>query len=97
MGIPARNGLEWLTPEQPISGPVHVHFDLDALDPAEFPHVAYPDGNMSMEAGLSLVRDLGRSGSLVGLTITEFAPVDQAAAENGSEYLARLCEAASVL
>ena len=86
-------GLGWLDPDQPLTGPVHIHFDLDAIDPAEFPHVAYPEGNVSMAAGLSLVRAVGSSGKLVGLTITEFAPANHAAAEDGSVYLHRLCEA----
>ena len=77
------NNLVWLEPGQPLSGPIHVHFDLDALDPAQFPHVAYPDGKLSIEAGLALVRRAALSGSLVGLTITEFAPADEGAAFDG--------------
>jgi arginase len=89
------NGLAWLDPGEPISGPVHIHFDLDALNPLAFPHLAYPDGNLSMKAGLSLVRKVADSGLLVGLTITEFAPVDQTAADGGSDYLDQLCRAAA--
>src|SRR5688500_18371467 len=48
------HGLSWLEPGVPVPGPVHVHFDLDALDPGEFPHVAYPEGKLSIEAGLSV-------------------------------------------
>jgi arginase len=88
------NQLRWWEPGQHIAGPVHIHFDLDALDPAEFPHVAYPDGRLSLNAGLELVRSAAESGGLVGLTITEFAPVDQAAADAGSRFLERLCETA---
>ena len=88
-------GLSWLEPGQPVSGHIHVHFDLDVLDPAEFPHVAYPDGKLSIEAGLALVRTLAATGMLVGLTITEFAPADQRGADEGSRFLVRLCEAAA--
>lgn len=88
------NDISWLQPGQPLSGPIHVHFDLDALDPAEFPHVAYPDGKLSKEAGLALVRGAAISGVLVGLTITEFAPTDDRGASDGSRFLERLCEAA---
>ena len=88
------HGLSWLEPGQSVSGPVHIHFDLDALDPAEFPHLAYPDGKLSMEAGLALVRTIAASGSLVGLTITEFAPADERGASDGSRFLEQLCEAA---
>ncbi|MHB1056319.1 MAG: arginase family protein [Rhodanobacter sp.] len=89
--------LAWLEPVQldrGQAGPIHIHFDLDALDPAEFPHVAYPDGQLSFEAGLALVRSAAATG-LVGLTITEFAPADERAAQEGSRFLERLCHAAT--
>jgi arginase len=89
------NQLSWLNPDEPLGGPIHVHFDLDALDPSEFPHVAYPDGELSMQAGLDLVRMAGSTGHLVGLTITEFSPVDRSAAEDGGRFLLQLCEAAT--
>lgn len=93
------NDLAWLEPGQPIpgqsiTGPIHIHFDLDALDPAEFPYLAYPDGKLSIDAGLAVVRGAAATGRLVGLTITEFAPADQRSAEDGSRFLERLCEAA---
>jgi arginase len=91
------HGLSWLEPGQSVSGPIHVHFDLDALDPARFPHVAYPDGKLSIKAGLDLVRALAAAGTLVGLTITEFAPADQRGVEDGCRFLERLCEAAGTL
>jgi arginase len=89
------HGLKWLEPGAPIQGPVHVHFDLDALDPMEFPHVAYPEGKLTREAGLALVREVARTGNLVGLTITEFAPADEAGADDGCRFIEQLCEAAS--
>lgn len=89
------HGLAWHEPGQPLSGPVHVHFDLDSLDPAQFPHLAYPDGRLSTEAGLDLVRTIAATGGLVGLTITEFAPRDAQGAREGSRFLERLCEAVS--
>ena len=70
------NGLRWAEPGQRISGPLHVHFDLDVLD-----------------AALAVVRQAASGGNLVGLTITEFAPADQAEAAEGSRFLKRLCEA----
>jgi arginase len=85
--------LRWWEPSEPISGPVHIHFDLDALDPAAFPYVAYPDGKLPLEAGLAAVRAAASGGNLVGLTITEFAPADEAEATDGSRFLKRLCEA----
>jgi arginase len=92
------HALEWLEPatnivDEALSGPIHIHFDLDALDPAAFPHVAYPDGRLSLDAGLAWVRNAAVAG-LVGLTITEFAPADERAAQDGSRFIERLCEAA---
>jgi arginase len=87
------NGLGWLDADQPVSGPIHIHFDLDVFDPVEFPHLAYLDGRLSIEAGVALVRDVARTGDLVGLTITEFAPADDAAAQAGARVIERLCEA----
>jgi arginase len=80
---------------EPLSGPVHIHFDLDALDPAEFGHVAYPDGKLSVESGVALIRRVAAEADLVGLTITEFAPSDESAASEGSRVITRLCKAAA--
>lgn len=90
------NRLAWLEPGEVPDGPSHIHFDLDALDPAQFPHLAYPEGELSLEAGLAVVRAMASAGRLVGLTITEFAPADEAEAIDGGRYIARLCEAAVV-
>ncbi len=89
------HGLTWLEPGQSVFGPIHIHFDLDVLDPAEFPHVAYPEGKLSIEAGLALVRTIAATGTIVGLTITEFAPADQSGVDAGSRFLEQLCEAAA--
>jgi arginase len=89
------HGLIDLTADELLSGPVHIHFDLDALDPGEFGHVAYPDGKLSVESGVALIRRVAEEADLVGLTITEFAPSDEAAAREGSHVIARLCKAAA--
>jgi arginase len=89
------HALAWWQAGEFDGRPIHIHFDLDALDPAGFPHIAYPDGRLSLEDGLALVRSVADSGQLVGLTITEFAPVDDAAAADGSRYIRQLCEAAA--
>ena len=88
------HGLSWLESDEILTGPVHIHFDLDALNPAEFPHVAYPEGKLPIDAGLTLVRKISAEAKLVGLTITEFAPADSAGARDGSDVIQRLCEAA---
>lgn len=87
--------LRWLGPDDVPDCPVHIHFDLDSLDPAEFPHVSYPDGRLRTEEGLSLVYRVAQSGRLVGLTITEFAPANDEAVREGSRFIRELCEAAT--
>lgn len=85
--------LELLDPQTPISGPVHIHFDLDVLDPREFPYVAYPEGGLGIEEAIALVGRIAREAEVVGLTVTEFAPSDEDEAREGSQVIARLCEA----
>jgi arginase len=89
------HALAWWQAGEFDARPIHIHFDLDALDPAGFPHLAYPDGRLALEDGLALVRSVADSGRLVGLTITEFAPADEEAAVDGARYIRRLCEAAA--
>ena len=86
--------LKLLDPEAPLGGPVHIHFDLDVLDPHEFPYVAYPEGNLGIEDAIALVGRIAREADVVGLTVTEFAPSNEEEAREGSKVIARLCEAA---
>lgn len=85
--------LKLLDPETALSGPVHIHFDLDVLDPNEFPYVAYPEGGVGIEEAIALVSRIAREADVVGLTITEFAPSNEEEAREGSKLIARLCEA----
>lgn len=90
-------GLEWLKPEQNISGPIHVHFDLDVLDPEEFPYLAYREANgLSVSNALALLTRIANEGDIVGLTITEFAPANDAEALAGGETIAKLCASVCV-
>ena len=91
----ASHRLSDLREGERLSGPVHIHFDLDALDPAEFGHVAYPDGKLSVDSSVALIRSVADEADLVGLTITEFAPADESAASAGSQVIARLCRTAA--
>ncbi len=77
-----------------IDGPVHVHFDLDVLDPGEFPYLAYPDGTLSVADAVALVSRISTEGDIVGFTVTEFSPASNADAREGSKVVARLCDAA---
>jgi arginase len=89
------HGLRLLGPEMRLEGPVHVHFDLDVLDPGEFPYLAYPEpGGMSVGDAIGLVDRIARECDIVGLTITEFAPANEDEAGEGSKVIARLCDAA---
>lgn len=50
-------GLRTLHMDQAFSGPEHIHFDLDALDPIEFPYLSYREpADVSVAAALTLVR-----------------------------------------
>jgi len=86
--------LAWLDAEAIIDGPVHIHFDLDVLDPGQFPFLAYPDGSLAPQEGIDLVRRIAASATLVGLTITEFAPANDSDAAQGALFIEQLCEAA---
>jgi arginase len=85
--------LKLLDPEARLDGPVHIHFDLDVLDPHEFPYVAYPEGSLGVEEAIALVSRIARGSDVVGLTITEFAPANEEEAREGSKVIAGLCEA----
>jgi arginase len=55
--------------------PVHLHIDLDSLDPAAFPHVNYPaPGGLTPDALLAVIAAAGARSRLVGVTLTEYAP-----------------------
>lgn len=69
--------LKLLDPQATLSGPVHIHFDLDVLEPREFPYLAYPDGGSGIEDAILLIRRIARDADIVGLTTTEFAPSDE--------------------
>lgn len=86
--------LGTLDPDALPIGPVHIHFDLDVLDPAEFPHLAYTDGKLGVDEAVVLVGRIARNADLVGLTITEFSPATDADARDGAQIIARLCKAA---
>lgn len=87
--------LKLLDPEEALHGPVHIHFDLDVLDPDEFRHLAYRDGELAVDAAVALVSRVARDADIVGFTLAEFAPANDADARDGSIVMARLCEAAA--
>lgn len=55
--------------------PVHVSFDIDALDPAFAPGTEVPSaGGLSTRAALAFLGELAKSVHLVGLDVMEVAP-----------------------
>ena len=88
-------GLRDLETDHHFRGPVHIHFDLDVLDPIEFPYLAYREPNgVSVATALALVRRIATQADLVGLTITEFAPSNEDEAQRGAIIIEQICEAA---
>jgi arginase len=71
-----------------LTGPVYVHVDLDALDPTEFASTCYPEPN-----GVPLQRltDLiSRVDNVVGASLTEHAPSDDAEDASDADVIRRL-------
>jgi arginase len=69
---------------------LHVHLDLDVLDPNEFTSTCYPTANGLSVAGLlKLLELLQKDLNVVGFTVTEFAPVNS----TDSETVKRVLEA----
>jgi arginase len=55
--------------------PVHLHIDLDCLDPAVFPHVNYPvPGGLSLDAVMAILEAVQDRAMVAGVTLTEYAP-----------------------
>jgi arginase len=79
-----------------LDGHVHVHFDLDVLDPSEFPHLAFAEeGGPGIARALEFVAAVAARADIVGLTVTEFAPADDAAAAAGQGLIERIFELAA--
>jgi arginase len=56
----------------PGQGAVHVHLDLDVLDPAEFPHITWPEpGGPSVTALAGALGSLCETGRVGSIAITE--------------------------
>jgi arginase len=77
-----KSGIRWHGVEdferalEGLAGPVYLHVDLDVLDPSEFRSVCYsaPDGP-SVQRVLDVI---ARVDGIVGASITEHAPPDDA-------------------
>jgi arginase len=90
------HALRTLQPSTPIAGPVHIHFDLDVLNPEEFCHLSYAEeGGPGVDEAIEFVAGIAAQADVVGLTITEFSPADAAGALQGQAVIERLCIAAT--
>jgi arginase len=71
-----------------LEGPVYVHVDLDVLDPGEFGSVCYrePDG----PAVQRVIDLIGRVDDIVGASITEHAPRDDADLPRDADVVRRI-------
>jgi arginase len=71
-----------------LDGPVYVHVDLDVLDPEEFGSVCYrePDG----PAVQQVIDMIGRVDDIVGASITEHAPRDDADLARDADVVRRI-------
>ncbi len=91
----AAMGLQNIAAMDAMSGPVHVHFDLDALDPTEFPYVSYPEpGGISVAGAVDFLKYIAVNCDMVGFTMTEFSPLDENAAGKGLPVIEQLYQAA---
>lgn len=79
----------------PENAPVHIHFDLDVLDPLAFPHLAFAElDGMAIDVAIDLITSIARRCDVVGFTLTEFAPAHEQAAREGADVLAAIVAAA---
>ena len=54
---------------------LHIHLDLDVLEPAEFTSLSYPTPNgLSLSGLIRLLKTLYKRFGVVGVTLTEFTP-----------------------
>jgi arginase len=76
-----------------LTGPVYVHVDLDVLDPAEFASTCYPEPDgVPLQRLIDLVSDVD---NVVGASITEHAPSDDADVARDAQVISRLSTALS--
>lgn len=61
---------------------IHLHFDLDVLDPAVFAATGYPTpSGLSVEGAAQLLQRLEAAFDIVGVTVTEYMPRGDEASE----------------
>lgn len=60
---------------EPAAGPIHVHVDVDVVDPTDMPAVNYPaPGGPSLEAVETAVRRLAATGRVVAASFSSWNP-----------------------
>lgn len=56
---------------------VYIHFDLDVLEPNEFPHVLVPTpGGISLDNAIQCLKKIRSNAQIVGASIVEYCPKD---------------------
>jgi arginase len=61
-----------LSSSGPPAGSLHIHLDLDVLDPAEFPHTTWPEpGGPSIAAVAAALQGLTATGRVGSIAVTE--------------------------
>jgi len=76
-GVEVHELRDWDGVLPPLTGPVYVSVDIDALDPAFAPGISHHEpGGMTTRQLLDAIRQIGRSGaSVVGADVVELNPV----------------------
>ncbi len=63
-------------------GKLHIHLDLDVLEPADFAATGYPTPRgLSIKRLMDILETLGKRFEIVGLTLAEFTPKEEGDAE----------------
>jgi arginase len=76
----------------PPPGPIHVHLDVDVVDPVEMPAVNYPaPGGPGIEATLRALRRLAASGRVAAFSVSSWNPA-LPGADRAAEATRRLAD-----
>lgn len=87
-GIPWYRGEDIERALDNLTGPVYVHVDLDVLGPTEFASTCYPEPDgVPLQRLIDLV---SRVNNVVGASITEHAPSDDADVDSDADVIRRI-------
>ena len=70
---------------------IHIHCDLDAIDPLEFSSVKCPAANgLTIKLLSELLQQLSHRFNLVGFSITEFAPIKERDLDKITDFVSNI-------